>query len=173
MACNNLGLVLEQTGDLQAAARALVQGLGAFQRVERDVGAHDDQRVSLFEQQQNTYRILQSVLLGLGQPEWALGVAAQAKARALLYHLAAGRGEHRGEHDASSGIAPDSVGETAGFQRSPMAPKPAATALGEAELKEMREIFAMFDEDGSGSIDAAELGGVLDADYSGGRRAGR
>ena len=44
-----------------------------------------------------------------------------------------------------------------------MAPKPAATALGEAELKEMREIFAMFDEDGSGSIDAAELGGVLDA----------
>jgi hypothetical protein len=87
-----------------------VQGLGAFQRVERDVGAHDDQRVSLFEQQQNTYRSLQSVLLGLGQPEWALGVAAQAKARALLYHLAAGSGEHRGEHDASSGtpLAPGS-----------------------------------------------------------------
>ena len=107
-ACNNLGATLEATGDLPAAARALVQGLGAFQRVERDVGAHDAQRVSLFEQQQSTYLILQSVLLGLGQPEWALGVAAQAKARALLYHLAAGSGEHRGEHDAPSGIAPDS-----------------------------------------------------------------
>ena len=34
---------------------------------------------------------------------------------------------------------------------------------GDAQLKEMREIFAMFDEDGSGSIDASELGRVLDA----------
>ena len=33
-ACNNLGLTLEKTGDLPAAARALVQGLAAFQRVE-------------------------------------------------------------------------------------------------------------------------------------------
>jgi len=39
-----------------------VQGLGALQRVERDVGAHDAQRVSLFEQQQTAYRLLQSVL---------------------------------------------------------------------------------------------------------------
>ena len=107
-ACGNLGVVFEHTGDLPAAARALVQGLGARQRVERDVGADDAQRVSLFEVQQHTYRLLQSVLLGLGQPGWALGVAAQAKARALAYHLAAGSGEHRGEHDASSGIAPDS-----------------------------------------------------------------
>ena len=112
-ACNNLGVTLEETGDLPAAARALVQGLEALQRVERDVGAHDDQRVSLFEQQQNTYRSLQSVLLGLGQPEWALGVAAQAKARALLYHLAAGSGEHRGEHDASSGIEEDGLAQEA------------------------------------------------------------
>jgi hypothetical protein len=47
------------------------------------VGAHDDHRVSLFEEHQKTYLLLQSVLLGLGQPGWALGVAAQAKARAL------------------------------------------------------------------------------------------
>ena len=44
-----------------AAARALVQGLAAAQRMERDVGAHDDRRVSLFEQQQTTYK---TVLLG-------------------------------------------------------------------------------------------------------------
>ena len=75
-----------------AAARALVQGLAAFQRVERDAGEHDAQRVSLFERLQETYCLLQSVLLGLGRPEWALGVAAQAQARALLYHLAAGSG---------------------------------------------------------------------------------
>ena len=35
-------------------------------------------------------------------------MAAQAKTRALAYHLAAGSGEHRGEYDASSGIAPNS-----------------------------------------------------------------
>jgi Ca2+-binding EF-hand superfamily protein len=38
-----------------------------------------------------------------------------------------------------------------------------AATPGDARLKEMREIFAMFDEDGSGSIDASELGRVLDA----------
>jgi len=88
-ACYNLGHTLEQTGDLHAAARALVQGIVAFQRVERDVGPHDTQRVLLFNEQHTTYMRLQSVLLGLGQPEWALGVAAQAKARALTHRLGA------------------------------------------------------------------------------------
>ena len=82
---NNLGVALEKNGNLPAAAHALVQALAAFQRVERDLGAHDDSRVSLFEQQQTTYMLLQGVLLGLEQPGWALGVAAQAKGRALLY----------------------------------------------------------------------------------------
>jgi CHAT domain-containing protein/tetratricopeptide (TPR) repeat protein len=89
-ACNNLGITLEKTGDLPGAARALVQGLAAYQRVERDVGAHDDRRVSLFEEQQKTYMLLQSMLLGLGQPGWALGVAARAKARALAHRLGGG-----------------------------------------------------------------------------------
>ena len=82
-AANNLGAGLEGTGDLSAAARALVQGLAAFQCVERDVGTHDDRRVSVFEQQQVTYMMLQGVLMELEQPGWALGVAAQAKGRAL------------------------------------------------------------------------------------------
>ena len=59
------------------------------------MGAHDDRRVLLFEQQQTTYRVLQGVLLGLEQPGWALGVAAQAKGRALLYRLRAGPTEGR------------------------------------------------------------------------------
>ncbi len=41
--------------------------------------------------------------------------------------------------------------------------KARAETTGDAPLKEMREIFAMFDEDGSGSIDASELGRALDA----------
>ena len=98
---NNPGVALEKNGNLPAAARALVQGLAAKQRVERDLGAHDDRRVSLFEQQQNTYKLLQRVLLGLEQPGWALGVAAQAKGRALRYHLTAGSPGHSNEDHAS------------------------------------------------------------------------
>jgi len=83
-----------------------VQALTAYQRVERDLGAHDDRRVSLFEQQKTTYKLLQRVLLGLEQPGWALGVAAQAKGRALLYHLTAGSPGHSNEDHASM-VAPD------------------------------------------------------------------
>jgi tetratricopeptide (TPR) repeat protein len=75
--------------------------LAVLQRVERDLGAHDDRRVSLFEQQQNTYRVLQGVLLGLEQPRWALGVSSQAKARALLYHLTEDNLGHSNEDHAS------------------------------------------------------------------------
>jgi len=98
---NNLGAALEKNGDLLAAARALVQGLAAFQRVERDVGAHDNRRVSLFEQQQTTYRLLQGVLLGLGQRGWALGVAAQAKVHALAHRLGGGSSD-AAESDAAA-----------------------------------------------------------------------
>jgi CHAT domain-containing protein len=78
-----------------------VQGLAELQRVERDVGAQDEHRVLHFEQQQTTYMLLQSVLLGLGQLGWALGVAAQAKARALAHRLGSGSDAAESEADAA------------------------------------------------------------------------
>ena len=79
-AWNNLGNALSKSGDATGAARALVRGLVVKQRVEQDVGVHDDRRVSMFEEQQKTYRRLQDVLLGqAGQEGWALGVASQAQ----------------------------------------------------------------------------------------------
>jgi len=90
IACNNLGAAFAKMGDLPAAAHTLVQGLAAWQRVEREVGEHDSRRVSLFEKQQEIYMHLQSVLLGLEEPGWALAVAAQAKARALAHRLGVG-----------------------------------------------------------------------------------
>jgi tetratricopeptide (TPR) repeat protein/CHAT domain-containing protein len=92
-AYNNIGAALALSGDATAATRALARGLIVWQRVEQDVGAHDDRRVSVFEAQQKTYRQLQTVLLGQGGAAagWALGVAAEAKGRALAYRLA-GRG---------------------------------------------------------------------------------
>ena len=54
-ACNNLGVALVKTGELAAAARSFASAIAAFRQVEGDVGAHDDRRVSVFEQQQKAY----------------------------------------------------------------------------------------------------------------------
>jgi tetratricopeptide (TPR) repeat protein len=95
--CNNLGNALAKNDDTTDAARVLVHGILASQRVEKDVGAHDDRRVSLFEEQQSTYRLLQDVLVGQAdRPDWALGVAEEAKARALAFRLGAGGGDAGG-----------------------------------------------------------------------------
>ncbi len=117
IAYTNMGVALAQSGDGTAAARALARGLVAFQRVERDVGAHDDRRVSVFEEQQKTYSLLQSVLLGQGGqaavvfcklslPEagWALGVAAEGKGRALAYRLGGAGGGGDGDDGGDNSV---------------------------------------------------------------------
>ena len=103
-ACHNLGTALQHLGDFVAAARILGRGLSLAQRVERDVGSHDERRISLFELQQNTYQQLQGVLLHLGKAQWALGVSGQAKARALSNRLNGaneGAADSRGHSDVT------------------------------------------------------------------------
>jgi hypothetical protein len=78
---NSLGNSIEENGDLPAAARSLVHSLAEFQGVEGDLGAHDNRRVSLLSSSKRPMSCCRVVLLGLGQQGWALGVAAQAKAR--------------------------------------------------------------------------------------------
>ena len=85
----NLGASLYKDGDPVLAVRAFVRGLDLSQRLEHDMGAHDDRRISLFEGQQHTYQLLQGVLMELNQPMWAVGVCEQAKARALSHRLSA------------------------------------------------------------------------------------
>lgn len=84
---NTLGATLAKYGNNAAAACTLARCLAVWQRVEQDVGTHDDRRVSLLEEQQKTYMHLQGVLLSQGQAGWSLGVSAQAKARALSHRL--------------------------------------------------------------------------------------
>ncbi len=103
-ACNSLGYSLAKNGDAAGAARVLLRGLAVWQRVEEDVGAHDDRRVSLFEDQQTTYMHLQDVLMRQeGRAGWALGVAAEGKARALAYRLGAVGESHGGGGDSEDG----------------------------------------------------------------------
>jgi CHAT domain-containing protein/tetratricopeptide (TPR) repeat protein len=98
---NGIGTARALSGDGTAAACALARGLVVLQRVEQDVGSHDDRRVSVFEDQLQTYRCLQGVLLGQGGQAagWALGVAAESKGRALAYHLGLGAGGGGGGDD--------------------------------------------------------------------------
>jgi CHAT domain-containing protein/tetratricopeptide (TPR) repeat protein len=94
-AYHNLGNAFSSTGDATAAAQCLVRAILIRQDVEQEVGVHDDRRLSVFEGQQRTYMMLQRLLLECQGGEaagWALGVAAEAKARALAYHLGAGGG---------------------------------------------------------------------------------
>ena len=98
-ACNDLGNVLQLRGELSEAARILGRGLALHQHVERDIGPHDDRRMSIFELQQAAYLQLQAVLLQQGNAKWALGVCSQAKARALAHRIAAGAASSTvGEH---------------------------------------------------------------------------
>jgi tetratricopeptide (TPR) repeat protein len=106
---HDLGRTFASLGDNMAAVHSLISGLSVLQRVEQDVGAHDDRRVSLFDTQQNIYLSLQKVLLGQGQPGWALGVAEQAKARALSHRL----GAHNRSLDSSDIHVNDSLQNTA------------------------------------------------------------
>jgi CHAT domain-containing protein len=103
LACTSLGATLAAHGDMEAAARAAVRALAVLQSIERDVGEHDDRRVAVFEAQLTTYTLLQSVLLQQGHAEWALGVAVQAKARALSHFLNTGAGSRVEEQQAAVG----------------------------------------------------------------------
>lgn len=85
--CNNIGTCYIGLEQYDKAIGVLEQGRLIYEEVERDVGAQDDWRVAVFEQQQRIYQQLQAALLAHGQMRWALGVAAQAKARALSHCL--------------------------------------------------------------------------------------
>ncbi len=61
------------------------------------MGSHDDRRVSLFEDPQTAYTLLQDVLMQQdARAGWALGVAEKGKARALAYRLGPVVGSHGG-----------------------------------------------------------------------------
>lgn len=94
--CTDLGEALQKNDDAAGAALVLAQGIALFQSIESDIAAHDDWRISLFEQQQKAYRLLQTALLELGHDAWALAVCEQAKARALSHLLGAGADSDQG-----------------------------------------------------------------------------
>ncbi|GAB4174195.1 MAG: CHAT domain-containing protein [Coleofasciculaceae cyanobacterium] len=87
-ALNNLGLSLQKSGNLTQAEKILRFGIEAREALRERLGNNDAYKVSIFEQQARTYRLLQQVLIAQDKPNAALEIAERGRARAFVELLA-------------------------------------------------------------------------------------
>jgi CHAT domain-containing protein len=83
-AINNLGAILRKSGNLTEAEENLKAGIKIWESQRQKLGNHDAYKVSIFEQQARTYRLLQQVLISQNKTNEALEVAEQGRARAFV-----------------------------------------------------------------------------------------
>ena len=83
-ALNNLGNTLHKSGQLTAAEKHLRQAIATWEDIRKLLLTKDTWKVSIFEEQAHTYRILQQVLIARKQPEQALVISEQGRTRALI-----------------------------------------------------------------------------------------
>jgi CHAT domain-containing protein len=84
IALNNLGLALFKSGNLTQAETILRAGIETFEFQRERLGNNDAYKVSIFEEQARTYRLLQRVLIAQNKPEAALEIAERGRARAFV-----------------------------------------------------------------------------------------
>jgi CHAT domain-containing protein len=80
---SNLGLALFETGRLPQAERVLRRAIAYWESV-RSGSDQDASRITLFEQQAHTYRLLQRVLVAQNKADQALELADWSRARPLV-----------------------------------------------------------------------------------------
>jgi CHAT domain-containing protein/Flp pilus assembly protein TadD len=88
LALNNLGLALFKSGNLTQAEKILRTGIEVWESLRGRLGNNDAYKVSIFEQQARTYRLLQQVLTQENNPNAALEIAERGRARAFVELLA-------------------------------------------------------------------------------------
>ncbi|BAY60627.1 TPR repeat-containing protein [Calothrix brevissima NIES-22] len=86
-ALNNLGLALYKEGNLTAAEKSLYAGIQVYESL-RGKKLADNNKISLFDTQRNTYRTLQQVLIAQNKTDAALEIAERGRARAFVELLA-------------------------------------------------------------------------------------
>ncbi|MFW9259600.1 tetratricopeptide repeat protein [Nostoc sp. CALU 546] len=84
---SNLGFFLYKQGNLKLAESILFEGMKVRESL-RQKKLHDNEKVSIFDTQRNTYRVLQQVLIAQNKNDAALEVAEQGRARAFVELLA-------------------------------------------------------------------------------------
>lgn len=112
---NNLGFALFKQGNLQEAERVLRSGIGARESLRAKLGDNDAFKISIFEEQSRTYRLLQQVLIAQNQPNAALEIAERGRARAFVELLATRLSSSQaskltGSH-LSTSITPPTIGQ--------------------------------------------------------------
>ena len=85
---NNLGLAYLNDNQLSQASRTLYQSLQIKESLWQELGPNHPNKLSFFEQNLNTYRILQWVLVLQGQPQQALEIAERGRTRTLVEQMA-------------------------------------------------------------------------------------
>ncbi|MEO0966756.1 MAG: tetratricopeptide repeat protein, partial [Cyanobacteria bacterium J06639_18] len=86
-ALNNLGVTFFKSGNLAEAQRVLKQGIEVL-KYQHSRQKKDEFKISIFEEQAKTYRILQQVYIAQNKPDGALEVAESGRARAFVDSLA-------------------------------------------------------------------------------------
>ncbi len=81
---NNLGATLRKSGNLTAAENSLRQAIATWEQIRKLLLTKDSWKVSIFEEQAKTYRILQQVLVARKQPQQALVISEQGRTRGLV-----------------------------------------------------------------------------------------
>jgi CHAT domain-containing protein/uncharacterized protein HemY len=88
LALNNLGVALLASGELAVAEKTLIDGIKVRESLRAELGNNDTNKVSMFETQANSYRILQQALIAQNKIEAALEIAERGRARAFVELLA-------------------------------------------------------------------------------------
>ena len=89
MSLNNLGLTFLKKNQPEQAQTNLFDAIKIWEDMRHLLRNEDDWKVSIFEQQARSYRLLQQVLVAQGQPKQALEIAERGRNRALIDLLGA------------------------------------------------------------------------------------
>jgi CHAT domain-containing protein/Flp pilus assembly protein TadD len=84
LALNNLGYALLENRNFPEAIDKLNNGIKVWESVRRDLGNNDEFKVSVFEEQSRTYRLLQRALIEQNKINEALEISERGRARAFI-----------------------------------------------------------------------------------------
>ncbi len=86
---NNFGATLLKINQLEQAKNNLFDAIETWENIRHLLRNKDDWKISIFEQQARSYRLLQQVLIAQGNPKQALEISERGRNRALIDLLAA------------------------------------------------------------------------------------
>ncbi|MEG5140423.1 MULTISPECIES: CHAT domain-containing tetratricopeptide repeat protein [unclassified Microcoleus] len=84
LALNNLGAAFWRAGNPTEAEKMLVNAIQVWESMRQMLGSNDANKVSIFEEQARTYKILQRVRVAQNNPIAALEISERGRARAFV-----------------------------------------------------------------------------------------